>query len=579
MKTRHRRKGLLGLLLVAVMLCALMVPASPALAAGNDISFSDPYYSTPGDNPKGYVDIGETFYVDIMFDSDTATRGGEVDFDFDETLVQVNAVTEGTYYSSVSGVSTFYLPPTIDNGTGHVEDIVVVCTGGYPAGATGIGVYATIELEALANGLSPLELGPDSNFADIDANELNPTLNDGEVQVGEPAVLVNVDLEVDGLNGEIINVTDYGVPAGTVTEDGFTMNAQTVMGALVTYIYDSAESGIADPDAYITLTDPWGTGSAYVFHLGTTTDDDDSWSYALNESVPMVGAADQAIAEGDVIHWFNYGLGYYNLVLTPSVSYVECGDPITFTVVYTDGTGATDPAVGAEVFISTVMGTYGPETGTSYGYTNASGQLTIDPWDTGGTTFYPYAEYLTDTTQWAYPSVEFESNCPLTEPSDGTIFVHKNLLAEITITITTDDVNGDLSVGGNCMGEAEGAFFNVKTNGKYSVTATGENGGYMAEWNSTDGYVLPLRTLISPLYVYQTDDCQVAWEGTALGGSLTTPQILVTDDDCEGQEGGAGEDYPVLFRQQVDMGDDVLPAGSEYAMTVTFTAMYTGPCD
>jgi hypothetical protein len=164
---------------------------------------------------------------------------------------------------------------------------------------------------------------------------------------------------------------------------------------------------------------------------------------------------------------------------------------------------------------------------------------------------------------------------------DAAIFVHKNLKAEITITITTDDVNGDLEVGENCMGATEGAFFNVQTNGRYTVTATNDGDGFMDEYDviSAPPVLVPAgRSLIWPLHVYQTDDCVAALAGTPEGGSLETPQLLVTDDGCTGQEGGAGEDYPVRFTQDVELGDDVLPAGFQYGMTVTFTAMYTGPC-
>lgn len=158
----------------------------------------------------------------------------------------------------------------------------------------------------------------------------------------------------------------------------------------------------------------------------------------------------------------------------------------------------------------------------------------------------------------------------------GTMRVHKNLVSEISIEIVTTDVNGDLNKGDNCIGESEDARFIVRTNGKYMVNASGENGGYMTEWN---GSSYGSRALINPLHVYQTDNCAQVSNPPSMGGELTTIQTLVVDNDCMGQDGNTGETYRVRFTQLVELGDDVLTPPWQYSMTVTFTAMYTGPAD
>jgi len=188
----------------------------------------------------------------------------------------------------------------------------------------------------------------------------------------------------------------------------------------------------------------------------------------------------------------------------------------------------------------------------------------------------------------SYPGVVAETNENNNEMintflsifDDGTIWVHKNILGTITIVIITPDVNGDLSVGDNCMGESEDAQFTVYTNGKYTVNASDIDDGHMDEYDVTGPTPVLVpggRSLINPLHVYQTDACPVS--GTPMGGALTSTQTLVVDNDCAGQEGGMGETYGVRFTQEIELGDDVLPAGKQYATTVTFTAIYTGACD
>ncbi len=134
---------------------------------------------------------------------------------------------------------------------------------------------------------------------------------------------VSIDLLVTG-NGpnEIVNIAGYSVPYGEVTEDGVTVDKQTAMGALICYCQDN---GID-----ITVTE--GTLGAYVQQIGDNPDDENGWVYTLNEEVLMVGAAAQVVEDGDSVHWFNYTLGYYQLLLDLDKTVVFQGDDITATV-------------------------------------------------------------------------------------------------------------------------------------------------------------------------------------------------------------------------------------------------------
>lgn len=556
---RKKRTLVLGLLVATMMIGALMVQAAPVMAVGNDIYFSAPYYSTPGDNPKGYVEIGETFYVDIIFEQSTPTRGGGAGFDFDPALVQVLSVTEGTFYSSL-GLPTFCNPAVINNAAGTVRNFAVVYLGGYPQGQTGTGVFARVQLQAVANGVSALTFAPfpQTGMGDIDANELWPTLHNGSVQVGPTGGPVTVDLRVTGIAGDIVNVTGYAVPEGEVTEDGITIDAQTAMGALVHYCQaNSVPVGVMDGG--------WG---AYVVQIGTDPNDENSWSYALNGSVPMVGAADQPVTTGDAIHWFNYALGYYSFELAVNPTSLDLNDPVTFTVTWTDGAGVTSPVEGAEVFVSDTMGAWGPEPGTSYGYTNSSGQLTV-VWSQLGT-FYPYAEHSTyGSTRYQWPTPQF--TCSSTMAASGDTILQGEIVPQLELTVPEDILTGWLLHVGQ-QNEATGTI-NVKSNAPWQCTVADsrEDGsgslGRMTQYD-VDASTYGSLSLGDPLHVIG--------DGNDVTLTAGPPVIIAEGVPADQLPGNGGETVPLIFRQYVEYDDPVLEAPYDvYRIVITFTASQT----
>ncbi|MBN1189426.1 MAG: hypothetical protein JXA46_06730, partial [Dehalococcoidales bacterium] len=83
-----------------------------------------------------------------------------------------------------------------------------------------------------------------------------------------------IDLRATGINGDIINVTDYTLPAGTVTEDGLTMDNQTAMGALVYYCQQNS----------IDINVQSGQYGLYVFQMGSDPSDENNWVFYVNQS-------------------------------------------------------------------------------------------------------------------------------------------------------------------------------------------------------------------------------------------------------------------------------------------------------
>jgi hypothetical protein len=202
---------------------------------------------------------------------------------------------------------------------------------------------------------------------------------------------ITVDLRASGIAGDIIDVDGYSVPAGTVSEDGFDIDAQTAMGALVYYCQ---QEGVT-----VELTDSgWGT---YVIQIGDDPNDENCWMYAVNEVSPGVGADQYPLASDDSVHWYNYNLGLYSLSLSLDKTEITPGEDITATVTYTDGNGTTSPVEGADVYVSDVQ--YEP--GNPVGETTTGGELAFN-WSTEGQ-FWPYAEYDGLSSMYQYPAPTF----------------------------------------------------------------------------------------------------------------------------------------------------------------------------
>ena len=212
---------------------------------------------------------------------------------------------------------------------------------------------------------------------------------DRVIEVGAPAVLV--DLRTTGVAGDLFDVIGYSVPGGTITEDGITVDTQTAMGALICYCQENTIN--------IEVTEGgWGP---YVVQIGDSTADENCWMYAVNEVTPGVGADQYPLVSDDSVHWFNYTLGYYQLLMAVDKTSIIPGEDITFSVTWTDGNGTTTDVENAEVLVSAIL--YDP--GVSQGFTNSGGDLTVT-WNDEGT-YYPYAEIDTRSSMYQWPTPEF----------------------------------------------------------------------------------------------------------------------------------------------------------------------------
>jgi hypothetical protein len=260
-----------------------------------------------------------------------------------------------------------------------------------------------------------------------------PALADGEV---------SIDLRVTGSGPtDIINVTDFSVPSGNITEDSFTLDRQTAMGALVYYCQENAVN--------ITLAD---YGGAYVAQIGNDANNLYSWVYAYNETVNWsVSAADQTVGNGDSVHWFNYNFSYYQLLLEISEEKMVQGDNVTATVTWTDGDGTDTPVANADVYVSDDTNAFGyPESpGTDVGQTNADGELSFAWSETGQ--FWPYAEASDNRTsieQW--PVVSFLCASSNVSLHTGWNFISTPKKLESGFN-TVEQVFGEVDTGGHSI--------------------------------------------------------------------------------------------------------------------------------
>jgi hypothetical protein len=104
-----------------------------------------------------------TLTVNLVLATDRVTRGTQFGLTFDPSILRVQSVDEGTFYSdwaAANGAGTTVFPAwAIHNSAGTVSAGTIIVTGGPPTGGpTGTGTVATVSLQAIANGSSPLTL-------------------------------------------------------------------------------------------------------------------------------------------------------------------------------------------------------------------------------------------------------------------------------------------------------------------------------------------------------------------------------------------------------------------------------------
>ncbi|NDL67182.1 DUF4430 domain-containing protein [Anaerotalea alkaliphila] len=112
---------------------------------------------------------------------------------------------------------------------------------------------------------------------------------------------LTIDLNATGMEGDLFREKGVTIPAGEVEEDGHTLDRHSALGALAHYCQ---ENGIP-----LTVTESvWGI---YVQQIGEDPADEKNWTYYVNGESPWVGAAEQMLAEGDILHFGNWNLDLY----------------------------------------------------------------------------------------------------------------------------------------------------------------------------------------------------------------------------------------------------------------------------
>ncbi len=225
-----------------------------------------------------------------------------------------------------------------------------------------------------------------------------------------------IDLRATGLAGDIFNESEYEVHAGevdiTINGEEHALDRHTAMGALVHYCLEK--------EIDFEITDDLSRG-LFVNQIGDDEDDKGNWMYYVSASSPWLGAAEYELDDGDLLHFANFYLNLYSLVLSLDRDTIEVGESVTVTVEYTDGSGNTGKIEGADVFISDETDDWGSPVAveTSIGQTDADGKYSITLNEEG--TFYPYAEWEGKSTlfQWPVASVDVGKKTVELTPSDS----------------------------------------------------------------------------------------------------------------------------------------------------------------
>ena len=107
-------------------------------------------------NPSGTtVAVGTTFTVNVDITGAIDLYSFEFDLGFDQDALIANEIVEGSFLSNEG--ATFFIPGTINNGTGTISFTANSLLSAIP-GANGNGTLATVSFTALAPSNSTLNL-------------------------------------------------------------------------------------------------------------------------------------------------------------------------------------------------------------------------------------------------------------------------------------------------------------------------------------------------------------------------------------------------------------------------------------
>jgi Cohesin domain len=123
--------------------------------------------------------VGDTFSVNVSGETLTDLYAYQFSVVYDPTVLQAIDITEGAFLSTAG--TTFFIPGTIDNVAGLINFTGNTLIGAI-SGASGLGILASIDFKASADGLSGLSL-QDVLFLDSNFNEITISASEGSVFV------------------------------------------------------------------------------------------------------------------------------------------------------------------------------------------------------------------------------------------------------------------------------------------------------------------------------------------------------------------------------------------------------------
>jgi hypothetical protein len=212
-----------GALLAATLLCGLLLPAGTTSAnPGTSISI-EPSTQT--------INKGESFTIDVIITTDVATRSGQFDLSWDPSYIQIDSVTEGTFYSdwaNANGATTYFTAGLINNLGGHLDGVAVSIMGGSTLGGpTGSGTFIRLTGTAkttASSGTVTLLFGRDATgliIGDVNSQQIaGVQVNDGTIVVygaAEPTPTPTVEPTPTTPAGATATPTATSTPTSTPT--------------------------------------------------------------------------------------------------------------------------------------------------------------------------------------------------------------------------------------------------------------------------------------------------------------------------------------------------------------------------
>ena len=348
------------------------------------------------------VSAGGTFDVDVVVNTDSATRGLQFVVSWDPTLVQCTGAVSGTFYSSfasANGGDVFYLPSNnaYDNTAGRfpkntasqtqtatAQNIAITGASGPNStylGPTGTGNAYILHMTALsgASGTATFTL-TEVILGDNGANtqDMHPTVNNGQVTIGSSS---SNNLAVT--SAAATNVTTTGATLnGSLTALGgaSSVNVKFEYGTSTSYgISTTAQALTAAGNFTATLT---GLTAGTIYHYradatgsSTVNGSDMTFTTGSNNLSVTSGASSNVTTTGATLNG--------SLTSTGGASSVNVNFEYGTTTSYGSSTTAT-AMTAAGNFSATLTGL---SAGTTYHYrADATGSSTVNGSDMTFTT-------------------------------------------------------------------------------------------------------------------------------------------------------------------------------------------------